>query len=134
MFYNMLDPLLIETFRAQPLELSPLQAIRNAFGAVFQGLPEDELAQQRDRATMFLSVPELRTAWMGELGKTIQMTEGIIAERLGRPTGDFAVRNFAGAVLGVALVAMLYGLEHPQVDLFEAIDAGFAHLEAGLPL
>jgi AcrR family transcriptional regulator len=132
--YDVIDPLFIEAFQAQPPELGPMQALRVAFRDVFESLPDEELAQQRDRAALFLSVPELRAAWIGELGKTIQLIQETVAERLGRPADDFAVRNFAGVVFGIALVAMLYGLQDPKSDLFKQVDAGFAHLEAGLPL
>ncbi|MGA2285190.1 MAG: TetR family transcriptional regulator [Dehalococcoidia bacterium] len=132
--YDVLDPALIAAFRAQPPELSPIQALRAAFVNVFKSLPAEELAQQRERAALFLSVPELRAAWIGELGETILLMEELIAERLGRRADDSAVRNFAGAVLGVALVAVLYGMRDPKTDLFDSMDAGFAYLEAGLPL
>jgi AcrR family transcriptional regulator len=132
--YDVLDPVLIAAFRAQPPERSPIQALRAAFLDVFRSLPAEELAQQRERAALFLSVPELRMAWIGELAETIQLLEELIAERLGRRADDFAVRNFAGAVFGVALVAMLYAIEDPTANLFELVDPAFAHLEAGLPL
>jgi AcrR family transcriptional regulator len=132
--YDALDPVLIEAFRSQRPELSPIQALRAAFRGVFRSLPAEELAQQRERAALFLSVPELRAAWIGDLAGTIQLFEELIAERLGRRSDDFAARNFAGAVFGVALVAMLYGMQDRKANLYDLVDASFAHLEAGLPL
>ncbi len=132
--YDVLDPMLIAAFRAQPLELSPIQALRAAFRAVLKSLPTEELAQQRERAKLFLSVPELRASWMGQLAGGLQLLAELLAERLGCPADDFAVQNFAGAVLGVCLPAMLRAAEDPSADVLGLIDPAFAHLEAGLPL
>jgi AcrR family transcriptional regulator len=132
--YDVLDAAMIEAFRAQPPELTPIEALRAAFRDVFKNLPAEELAQQRQRAELLLLVPELRAAWIGELSGAIQLLAELIAERLGRPVDDFAVRNLAGALFGVALVAMLRAIEDPKANLFDLVDPSFAHLEAGLPL
>ncbi len=58
----------------------------------------------------------------------------MIAQRLGRRTGEFAIRNFGGALLGVMLAVMVTIGEDPQADIFDLIDAGMEHLESGLPL
>jgi hypothetical protein len=39
----------------------------------------------------------------------------------------------AGAVVGVGLSALVAGMEDPEADVFEIMDAGLARLEA-LPL
>ena len=59
-----------------------------------------------------------------------------VARRAGRDPGDFAVRNLAGAVVGVVMSATLpVGREaHDSAEMFERIDAALAHLEAGLPI
>jgi hypothetical protein len=61
------------------------------------------------------------------------LTEAIAA-RVGRDSHDFAVRNFAGALVGVALVAYTGIHEGPDGDYLTAFDRGLEHLEAGLPL
>ena len=133
-FYDVLDPPMVESFRAQPRELNPIQAMRQAFRAVFATLSAEELARQQERKALLFAVPELRAAWLGELANTVQLIAALIAERVGRPADDFAVRNLAGAVLGVAMAAMLSAVEDPKKELFELIDPALAHLEAGLPL
>lgn len=132
--YDVLDPELISAFKAQPAHLSPIRALRLSVHDVFEGLSDEQVGQQRQRAMLFVSVPELRAAWMNELEGAIQMIREPIAERLGRPADDFAVQNLVGAIFGVMLVAMLRAAENPKLDVFELIDPALAHLEAGLPL
>jgi len=64
----------------------------------------------------------------------IQMIAAAVAERVGRPDDDFEVRNFAGALIGVALGVMLSYGEEPGSDYLKLFDRAIAHLEAGLPI
>jgi AcrR family transcriptional regulator len=132
--YDVLDPVMIAAFKAQPADLSPIQALRAAFRDVYDCLSVEELTQQRERAALFLSVPELRGAWMSELAGTIQLLTGLIAERSGRRADDLAVRTYAGAVIGAIIAAWLATADDPSADVFELVDLSFVHLEAGLPL
>jgi AcrR family transcriptional regulator len=128
------DPMLVAAFEAQPAELSPVAALRGSMQAVFAGLPTEELALERERQKLVLSVPELRAGALDGLAGTIQMIAEIVAERVGRSADELAVRSFAGAVIGVLLAALFAAAEDPTADIFELLDAGLAHLEAGLPL
>jgi AcrR family transcriptional regulator len=132
--YDVLDPVMIATFKAQPADLSPIQALRAAFRDVYDCLSVEELTQQRERAALFLSVPELRGAWMSELAGTIQLLTGLIAERSGRRADDLGVRNYAGAVIGAIMAAWLATADDPSADVFELVDGGMARLENGLNL
>jgi hypothetical protein len=58
----------------------------------------------------------------------------VIAERAGRSSDDFAVRNLAGALLGVMMATFLSAANDPDADLLGLEDQAMAHLEAGLPL
>jgi len=49
------------------------------------------------------------------------------------PPDDFAVRNWAGAVVGVLMAAYPVTGHHRMQDYMELIYREFAHLEAGLP-
>ena len=71
---------------------------------------------------------------MDEFARTIDEIAAAIARRTGRDPDDFAVRNVAGALIGVIMSATMPWAETPSADLFERIDAALAHLEAGLPL
>jgi hypothetical protein len=62
------------------------------------------------------------------------MAAELIAKRQGRDPSDLAVRTVAGAVVGVGLSVMMAAAEDPSADMVALMDAGLAHLEAGLPL
>ena len=128
------DPLLLADFAAQPAELSPIAALRRTLRSVFGTLPADELARERQRATLIISVPELRARALDQLASTLQPLAEAIAERTGRAVDDPAVRALTGAVMGVSMSAMLTASEDPSADYVELMDAALALLEAGLPI
>jgi AcrR family transcriptional regulator len=133
--YDALDPLLLEAFRAQPAELSPIQALRGAMWAVFAELPAGELVVQQERDRLIRSVPELRARMLDEFAKNLQLFAEIVAERVGRQADDPAVRTLAGAVIGVGISAWYTAGDHATPkDYLAVLDASLAHLEAGLPL
>src|SRR6478672_10941023 len=57
-----LDPLMIDAIRAQPHDIPPLTAFRNATAQVFGNLPAAELAFEQERQALLYHVPELRAA------------------------------------------------------------------------
>jgi AcrR family transcriptional regulator len=132
--YDDLDPLFVVAFEAQPAELSPIEAMRRAFREVFTSLPSSEIAQQWERAKLVLAVPELRMRMLDQFVDAMQLVTTLLAKRLGRNAGDFAVNTYAGALMGAMLSAMLMRIGDPQVDFVEQVDASLAYLEAGMPL
>lgn len=136
--WDQFDPLLIAAFRSQPLELSPIQAVRAAFRQVLGQVPAQEMEEQRERMDLMLSVPQLRSAvgdqFLDMLPVVSELVTQLVVERAGRVPDDLAVRTMAGAVIGVAFSVMLTAAEDPGSDWVALVDAGFAHLEAGLPL
>lgn len=133
--YDDLDPLFVAAFEAQPAELSPIQALRGALRAVFAALPAEEMAEQRERATLTLAVPELRMRWLLDgLARAVQTIAEIVARRVGRRADELAVRAFAGAVIGTMMALILASAEDPTADFIALCDASLAYLEAGLPL
>ena len=128
------DPLLLADFLAQPAELSPLAALRRTMRSVLGGLPADELARERQRATLIISVPELRARALDDLAASLEPFTAVVAERTGRAENDPAVRALTGAVLGVSISAMLAAGEDPAADYIGLMDTGLAHLEAGLEI
>ena len=122
--HDALDPLMVEAFRAQPPELNPLQAMRRAMRSVIIDLSPEELALEEERALLIRTEPALRSTSLEAA-----------AERTGRSPDDFEVRNAVGAVGGIALAVVFFRTEGDSLtDYFELMDAGLAHLEAGLPL
>jgi AcrR family transcriptional regulator len=124
-----LDQVLIDAFEAQPIEKSPIMAVRDAIATVLAGLTDEDREREQQRHELMLAVPELRATMMDEFRRNIDMLAGVVARRLGRPADDFEVRVFAGAVIGAAISTF----EKPTrsyEDTLQALD----FLAAGLPL
>jgi AcrR family transcriptional regulator len=134
LMYDAYDAPLMEAFRAQPPELSPIQAIRNSIRAVFSELSGEQLKQERERERLMLSNPDLRARMLDELARGVQLIAELIAERAGRRADELAVRTFAGALIGVGMSTMLAVIDDPKADYFELFDAGLAQLESGFRL
>jgi AcrR family transcriptional regulator len=123
-----------EAFEAQPAGLSPVAAFRAAAAEMFTGLSPEEIARFRETTELTLTVPEIRARALDEFARTIDQIAASVARRTGRSPDDFAVRNLAGALIGVIMAAAMPWAQQPAADLGERIDAALAHLEAGLPL
>ncbi len=132
-FQDDYDPMIVEAFKAEPAELSPIAALRSAVRAVFAELPDEDIAMMRERHELTRAVPELRAAMLEELARNIQMIAEVVAERVGRPADDLAVRTFAGAMVGGLMAAMLSWAEGTE-DFPKLVDAAMGHLESGLAL
>jgi len=124
----------VAAFKAQPPELSPLTALRASMQQVIGALTPEQFAEEAERIALSRSVPELRARRLDELVRTLRMIAAAVAERTGRDADDPAVRTFAGAVIGVAVSAMLCAGDDPPSATFDQFDQALALLEAGLPL
>jgi AcrR family transcriptional regulator len=128
------DALIVEAFKAQPAECSPIQAARRAIAMVFSSLSAKDVEDMWVRVDMARDVPELRAAVLDELTRSLQLFAAVLAERLGCGADDLRVRTFSGVLMGVSLTVMVSMLENPQADFFAEFDAGLAFVEAGMPL
>ncbi len=126
------DPLIVAAFKAQPAELTPLQALRAAFQAVFAQLTPEQHVEQWQRTTLAYAVPELRAAMLDQLADTMQLLASAVAERTGQAADSLSVRTLAGAVIGAAMAVMLTLADHPDGDVVALFDQALAQLEAGL--
>ncbi|MCO5992723.1 acyl-CoA-like ligand-binding transcription factor [Actinoallomurus rhizosphaericola] len=129
------DPFILEAFRAQPPELSPAEALRN----VLHDLIGDMLASDRqrilDRSRLMLAVPALRARQWEQTRETQDRIVEALADRLGRPAGDFELRAFGAAVIAVWETAILAWVEDDgEDDILELLDRGLDYLTAGCPL
>jgi AcrR family transcriptional regulator len=133
-----LDIMAAGAFESQPADMPPVTAFRAATREALGSLGEDELAKLRETAELTLTIPELRARAMDEFARTINVIAEAAASRSGRDPNDFAVRNVAGAIVGVIMAATMpwsdWTEERQGADMFARIDAALAHLEAGLPL
>lgn len=128
-----IDPLLVDAFRRQPAELTPIQAVRTAIREVFASMSQETRERNQERYQLIRNVPELRMAVLDEYRHTLRLLAGLVADRLGRDQNDFRVRVFAGAMVGVVLATVEWESEQP-FEMDEVLDRGLALLEAGLPL
>lgn len=124
-----LDPVLIEAVRAQPPDVTPLAAFRNAMVEVFEQLPASAQAFEQERQALIYHVPELRSAIGLEMERNIDMVSTMMAERVQGTADDFDIRVLAGALTGAGLaVARITPLNVENVG--RMLDL----LEAGLPI
>ena len=116
------------------LDLSAVRALRNAMNSVFSDLtPEQELFM-RQRMSLISSDPDLRAAMLNQFAGLVNEVAAIVAGRVGRSASDFAVRNTAGALMGVLMAALLAAADDSNAEAMQLVDKGLAHLEVGLPL
>jgi AcrR family transcriptional regulator len=125
------DPLMIEAFRSQPPELSPIAALRESIRSVYAEVSAEDRAIERERQALIVSVPELRARMLDEFMQVVGVVAAVVAERTGRAPDDIAVTTLAGAVIGVVLAGMAAARSDPSADLMERMDAGLAQLETG---
>lgn len=128
------DPLLVESFRRQPADLTVLQAVRAALRETFDGIPDEQIAAAEERHALMVSVPELRAALMDSMVENGRLIASLVAERTGRAADDPEVVALSGAVVGVVLSPFL-GSEYPSVrGLLDTVVDGLTHLENGFVL
>jgi AcrR family transcriptional regulator len=132
--FDRLDPVMMDLFRAQPVELSPTEALRATLTDSLAALTEDEWRLESERQQLVLNAPELRAKMMDQLYAGIDLLAMLAAERVGRSPDDFEVRTWAGAVVGVVMAAWPRTGPNRMQDYLKLIDRAFAHLQAGLPL
>ncbi len=129
-----LDPVIITAFNAQPPELGPVAALRAAMSSTFSAITPEEMAMVRQRTELVQRDPDVRAAMLSQFAGMVEQIAEVLAPRTARPSTDFAVRNLAGAVVGVLMSSVLAAVTDRDADLTRLADVALAHLEAGLPL
>jgi AcrR family transcriptional regulator len=127
-----LDPAFVEVFRAQPAELSGLEATRRAMATVLGTLSEEDITDQRQRLALIMTVSDLRASMLDQLVGGIDLLASELARRAGRPADDDAVRALAGAVVGAGIAVMVTAAGDPEADLAAMLDKAIAALPSGL--
>jgi AcrR family transcriptional regulator len=127
------DTVMAAAFRAQPPELSPVQALRRAMQVVYSGLTPADMAEQQERLALARAIPELRAAVLEELIRSMGMISALVAERMGRPADDLAARAFAGAFIGAVIAVLTLSDENAPLDFAAVMEASLSFLEAGMP-
>ena len=133
-FYDPFDPVLIAALEAQPLELTPVEAIREALHTTFAAMSREDRAEQWERGRLILSIPDVRMHAFNDFLATAQLLSELVASRTGRRPNDLAVHTFVGSVIGALMAAFLAGMNDPNADVVALIDESLCLLEDGLPL
>ena len=129
-----LDPVIIAAFNAQPPDIHPVAALRQAMRRVFAELPREDELMLRQRTALVGTDPDIRTAMLDQFTGLVEQLASVLAARMDRPANDFRIRNLAGALIGVIMAALLAAAHTPEADLVQLMDDAMAHLQAGLPL
>jgi AcrR family transcriptional regulator len=109
------DPLIADTIRAQPPEVTTVDALLAGIRMVIQTATPADVAAERRRQRLFQDVPELRVRYTQQLTDAIDLFAGVLAERAGLDAPDLAQRAVAGALIGVAMAVLK--IETGFVDL-----------------
>jgi AcrR family transcriptional regulator len=129
-----LDPVLLEAIHMEPAGLGPIAVLRKAIHNVFSHLTPEQNTIFRRRLALMSSNLTLRAAFLNQSASQLDEIVAVVAERARRSSDDFAVRNLAGALLGVMMATFLSTANDPDADVLGLADQALAHLEAGLPL
>ena len=132
--YDPTDLPMFAAFEAQPPEVPPIRAIRNAMREVFGGLSTEELAGQLDRDELVRAVPELRSRMIDSFVEGIDVFSELLGKRGGRSPDDIAVRTWVGAFIGAVIAVYLGATDLTPENYFQLFDELLQQLEAGLPL
>ncbi|MBB5872064.1 AcrR family transcriptional regulator [Allocatelliglobosispora scoriae] len=127
------DPLLVEAFLRQPLDVRPVPALRAAMREVLADLYPQIGDEVYRRTKLQMEVPALRARMMEQQLETLEMFSQGLARRSGRAASDLGVRTFAGAFVGATLAAILAWMDSDgAASLPDLLDECLAHLEDGL--
>lgn len=133
--YDSVDPFIIEAFIKQPATTLPIRAMRNAVKELSHTLSEERQRLELQRFELLNSMPTLRNKSFGEMAASIDSFANIIAQRSGKNPSDIAVRNLAGAIVGVMVAVLQRAYRQPSMAIFEGeMDIALARLEKGLEL
>lgn len=129
------DPMLVNFFRNQPTDVSPLQAIRSTIDAMKPEIAPYDQERLLGRLKLIVSVPALRARQYDQSLATERMIAQLVAERYNRKPHELLVRNFAATVVASWTTALTVWAEGDgQTDLAELMDSCVAHLGDGIPL
>jgi AcrR family transcriptional regulator len=131
--YDSIDPIIIEAFIKQPPDIPTIQAMRNAVSELSKTLPLERKRLELQRFKLLNTIPSLRNKAFGETIGDIEAFASTIAQRAGKHPDDIAVRNLAGALVGVMVAVLQQTYKNPSMAIFQGkMDAALARLEKGL--
>ncbi len=135
LLYDSIDPLIVAAFLRQPSDVLPIRAMRNAVKDLGSTLPKERRQLELQRFKLLNDVPALKNKSFGQMAASIDDLACIIAQRSQKDPDDIAVRNLAGAIVGVMVGVLQQTYKQPTMAIFEgAMDVALARLEKGLEL
>ncbi|KAA9154055.1 TetR family transcriptional regulator [Amycolatopsis acidicola] len=126
--YDRLDPVMLESFIAQPARLSVIGAMRAAIRETLGALPREASDLETARQRLIFEVPALRARLVDQMQDGMEMLHDAVARRLDREPSDLTVQTWSGAILGVVLSAYFASTADPARFMAE-MDARLACLE-----
>ena len=131
--FDRVDPVFLEKFLAEPADLSPLQAARNALLSILNSADVDMAGVETTRMKLIATGPELRAAVVRKIETDLPPFIEAFARRVGREPDDPQVRYWTGAVAGVSVMAYLRAVDNDE-DIYTVVNEALEFLENGMPL
>ncbi|MEV4256939.1 TetR family transcriptional regulator [Spirillospora sp. NPDC049652] len=131
------DPVMVEMFRRQPPELSPIEALRRVFRELLPEMLAADESLLMARLRLTADVPAVRSRMIEAMRSGTQgVLKEVVAERTGRAPDDLDADALAWAVTGVLMSAMYAWMDGTVAfeDMAELVDHNLAFLAAGCPL
>jgi len=133
--HDNIDPIIIDAFIKQSPSIPTIRAMRNAVQELSSTLSTEKKQIELQRFKLLGADPLLKNKAFGKTADSIDAFADIIAQRVGKNPNDIAVRNLAGAIVGVMVAALQQAYKQPSMAIFEGdMDAALARLEQGLEL
>lgn len=126
------DPLFVAALHAQPVDLSDLDTVLNAFRQSLEEIPESERQDQRKRGDLILRVPELRARLMDDFLAGTGLVAEALAARHGAAEPDIQARAIAGAAVGAMLAPMIQPRSDDERDFIEVAAAALQALQQAI--
>ena len=131
LFADDFDPVFISHLRARPLSEPLFTAFRRAMQAGLAQIP-DSSSLSYERARLILATPALRSAMAQQRERDARLLTELLAERYGRPAGDFELRVAASVLIAATETAYAAWIEAGGVgDVKAMADRALAVAEAG---
>lgn len=128
LFDDEYDAQLVASFRAQPPQLSVVDALRNALRDTFGKATASRQEYEQRRHEIISATPELQIRNEHELVRNIELLDSLIAAHIGQKAGSLYVRTLASALVGVLIGAQTMPSK-PGVSPLAHMDAALKQFE-----
>ncbi|WP_314246848.1 acyl-CoA-like ligand-binding transcription factor [Streptomyces kutzneri] len=127
------DGFFVESIKAQPAGLPPLEAIRRGYREACLRIGDRTLLYERSR--LIRRVPALRAKTWERYRRIIEALTPLVAERMGVAEGDLAVRTLAATCVAVAGAATERWVDTGgKEELADLVDQAFASVQSSWQL